>query len=54
MAFHYKFHVDGTLYEAKLVANGRNQLPGMDCDETFNPTIKLEMIHTIISLETSR
>ncbi|GJW70421.1 ribonuclease H-like domain-containing protein [Tanacetum coccineum] len=36
--FKHKFHVDGTLsrYKARLVANGRSQQQGIDCDETFS------------------
>ncbi|CAH1416754.1 unnamed protein product [Lactuca virosa] len=37
--FKQKFNVDGylSLYKARLVANGRSQQQGVDCDETFSP-----------------
>ena len=40
--FKQKFNVDGSLYryKARLVANGRSQQKGIDCDETFSPVVK--------------
>ncbi|GJU55501.1 ribonuclease H-like domain-containing protein [Tanacetum coccineum] len=54
--FKYKFQLDGSLsrYKARLVANGRNQQHGIDCDETFTPVVKLATIRTILSLVVSR
>ncbi|GKD20315.1 ribonuclease H-like domain-containing protein [Tanacetum coccineum] len=37
--FKHKFNADGSLsrYKARLVANGRSQQQGINCDETFSP-----------------
>nr|GEV91662.1 putative retrotransposon protein [Tanacetum cinerariifolium] len=50
--FKHKFHVDGSLsrYKAHLVANGRSQRQGIDCDETFSLVVKPVIIHTVLSL----
>ncbi|GKA93094.1 ribonuclease H-like domain-containing protein [Tanacetum coccineum] len=39
--FKHKFNEDGSLsrYKARLVANGRSQQQGIDCDETFSRTV---------------
>ncbi|XP_071712682.1 uncharacterized mitochondrial protein AtMg00810-like [Rutidosis leptorrhynchoides] len=44
----HKFNADGNLsrYKALLVANGRSQQIGVDCDETFSPVVKQETIRT--------
>ncbi|GJS13341.1 putative reverse transcriptase domain-containing protein [Tanacetum coccineum] len=54
--FRHKFHADGSLsrYKARLVANGRMQQLGIDCDETFSLVVKPETIHTVLSLVVSR
>ncbi|GJU77538.1 ribonuclease H-like domain-containing protein [Tanacetum coccineum] len=54
--FKHKFHADGSLsrYKACLVANGRSQIEGIDCDETFSPVVKPATIHTVLSLALSR
>ena len=41
-------------YKARLVANGRSQQQGIDCDETFSPVVKPATIRTILSLAISR
>ncbi|GJR52184.1 RNA-directed DNA polymerase, eukaryota [Tanacetum coccineum] len=53
--FKHKFHVDGTLsrYKARLVANGRSQQQGIDCDETFSLVVKPATIRTVLSLSFS-
>nr|GEY63886.1 ribonuclease H-like domain-containing protein [Tanacetum cinerariifolium] len=40
--FRHKYHVDGSLsrYETRLVANGRTQHVGIDCDDTFSLVVK--------------
>ncbi|GJZ23081.1 ribonuclease H-like domain-containing protein [Tanacetum coccineum] len=54
--FRHKFHVDGSLrrYKDRLIANGRSQQQGIDCDETFSPVVKPATIHTVLSLAISR
>ncbi|GJT80375.1 ribonuclease H-like domain-containing protein [Tanacetum coccineum] len=54
--FKHKFHADGSLsrYKARLVANGRSQQQGIDCDETFSPVVKPATIRTVLSLSVSR
>ncbi|GJY75385.1 ribonuclease H-like domain-containing protein [Tanacetum coccineum] len=49
--FRHKYHVDGSLsmYKARLVANGRSQQFGVDCDDTFSH-VKLATIRTVLSL----
>ena len=37
-----------------LVANGRSQQQGVDCDETFSPVVKPATIRTVLSLAVSR
>ncbi|XP_071728704.1 uncharacterized mitochondrial protein AtMg00810-like [Rutidosis leptorrhynchoides] len=41
-------------YKARLVANGRSQQVGIDCDETFSPIVKPATIRTVLSLSISR
>ncbi|GJY10948.1 ribonuclease H-like domain-containing protein [Tanacetum coccineum] len=54
--FKHKFNADGSLsrYKARLVANGRSQQQGIDCDETFSPVVKPATIRTVMSLAVSR
>nr|GEU58157.1 ribonuclease H-like domain-containing protein [Tanacetum cinerariifolium] len=54
--YKYKYNVDGSLsqYKARLVANGRSQQQGIDCDETFSPVVKPATIRTVLSLVVSR
>ncbi|GJU41783.1 ribonuclease H-like domain-containing protein [Tanacetum coccineum] len=46
----------GTLsrYKARLVANGRSQQHGIDCDKTFSLVVKPATIRTVLSLAVSR
>nr|GEX11723.1 ribonuclease H-like domain-containing protein [Tanacetum cinerariifolium] len=41
-------------YKARLVANGRTQQQGIDCDEAFSPVAKPATIRTVLSLVVSR
>lgn len=52
----HKFNADGSLgrYKPQLVANGRSQQQGIDCDETFSPVVKPASIRTVLSLAISR
>ncbi|XP_071686916.1 uncharacterized protein [Rutidosis leptorrhynchoides] len=54
--FKHKFNADGTLsrYKARLVANGRSQHIGIDCEETFSPVVKPTTIRTVLSLALSQ
>ncbi|GKD08397.1 ribonuclease H-like domain-containing protein [Tanacetum coccineum] len=54
--FKHKFNADGSLsmYKARLVANGRSQQQGIDCDETFSSVVKPATIRTVLSLAVSR
>ncbi|GJT39133.1 ribonuclease H-like domain-containing protein [Tanacetum coccineum] len=50
--YKHKYNDDGSLsrYKARLVANGRSQQQGIDCDETFSPVVKPATIQTVLSL----
>ncbi|GJT87850.1 ribonuclease H-like domain-containing protein [Tanacetum coccineum] len=54
--FQHKYHADGSLtkYKARLVANGRSQQFGVDCDDTFSPFVKSATVRTVLSLALSR
>nr|GEX27457.1 LTR Gag-Pol-polymerase 3 [Tanacetum cinerariifolium] len=39
-----------TRYKARLVANGRSQQFGVDCDDTFSPVVKPATIRTVLGL----
>nr|GEY64301.1 hypothetical protein [Tanacetum cinerariifolium] len=41
------------MYKDHLVANGRSQQQGIDCDETFSLVVKPATIHTVLSLAVS-
>ncbi|GJT23984.1 ribonuclease H-like domain-containing protein [Tanacetum coccineum] len=53
---YHKYHANGSLsrYKARLVANGRSQQYGVNCDDTFSPVVKLATIRTVLSLTLSR
>jgi len=54
--FRHKFGPDGKLsrYKARLVANGKSQEIGIDCDETFSPVVKPATIRLVLELSLSR
>ncbi|GJZ68238.1 ribonuclease H-like domain-containing protein [Tanacetum coccineum] len=54
--FRHKYHVDGSLsrYKARLVANGRSQQFGVDCDDTFSLVVKPAIVRMVLSLTLSR
>ncbi|GKD58046.1 ribonuclease H-like domain-containing protein [Tanacetum coccineum] len=54
--YKHKYNADGSLnrYNARLVANGRSQQQGIDCNETFSPVVKPATIRTVLSFAVSR
>nr|GFA04861.1 ribonuclease H-like domain-containing protein [Tanacetum cinerariifolium] len=54
--YKHKYNADGSLnwYKARLVANGRSQQQGIDCDGTFSHVVKPATIRTVLSLAVSR
>lgn len=46
----HKFNADGTIrcHKSRLVANGKSQQQGIDCDETFSPVVKPATIRTVL------
>nr|GEY93275.1 ribonuclease H-like domain-containing protein [Tanacetum cinerariifolium] len=54
--YKHKYNADGSLsrYKTRLVANGRSQQQGIDCDETFSPVVKPAIIRTVLSLAVSQ
>jgi hypothetical protein len=53
--FRHKFNSDGSLahYKARWVCRGYSQQHGIDYDETFSPVVKLNTIHTVLSIAVS-
>ena len=53
--FKKKHNADDSLsrYKVRLVANGRSQRHGIDCDETFSLVVKPATIRTVLSLDLS-
>ncbi|GJY92769.1 ribonuclease H-like domain-containing protein [Tanacetum coccineum] len=49
----WQFKMDDK-YKAHLVANGRSQQFGVDCDDTFSPVVIPATIHMVLSLALSR
>jgi hypothetical protein len=41
-------------YKARLVGEGRSQVAGLDCDETFSPLVKSATIRTILTIALSK
>ena len=50
--FRVKTNSDGSFerYKARLIADGKSQHAGIDCDETFSPVFKPATIRIILSL----
>ncbi|CAE6128258.1 unnamed protein product [Arabidopsis arenosa] len=54
--FRHKFDADGKLsrYKARLVANGKSQQLGIDCDDTFSPVVKPATIRAVLHVALAR
>lgn len=54
--YRHKFNADGTIsrHKSRLVANGKSQQPGIDCNETFSPVVKPATIRTVLNVATAR
>ncbi|GJV74485.1 ribonuclease H-like domain-containing protein [Tanacetum coccineum] len=50
----FNFHFPIFRYKACLVANGRSQQYGVNCDDTFSPVVKSATIRTVLSLALSQ
>ncbi|EMD35852.1 hypothetical protein CERSUDRAFT_27462, partial [Gelatoporia subvermispora B] len=37
-------------FKARLVAQGFSQIPGVDYNDTFSPTVRLDALHAILHL----
>jgi hypothetical protein len=51
-----KKNSDGSFerYKARLVGDGRSQVAGVDCDETFSPVVKPATIRTVLTIALSK
>jgi hypothetical protein len=54
--FRHKKNSDGSFerYKARLVGDGRSQVAGVDCDETFSPVVKPATIRTVLTIALSK
>lgn len=54
--FRHKMKSNGCFerYKARLVGDGRSQIIGVDCDETFRPVDKLAIICTVLTIALSK
>jgi len=54
--FRHKKNYDGTFerYKARLVGDGRSQVAGVDCDETFSLVVKPATIRTMLTIALSK
>ena len=52
----HKFDAEGILrrHKSRLVANGKSQQPGIDCDETFSPVVKPATSRLVLDLALSK
>ncbi|CAJ2647961.1 unnamed protein product [Trifolium pratense] len=54
--FRHKKNSDGSFerYKARLVGDGRSQVAGVDCDETFSPVVKPATIRIVLTIALSK
>ena len=54
--YRHKFNAYGTLrcHKSRLVANGKSQQQGIDCDETFSPVVKTATIRIVLHVALAR
>jgi len=54
--FRHKHNSDGSFewHKVHLVGDGRSQMKGVDCDETFNPIVKSTTIQIVLSIALSQ
>jgi len=54
--FRHKHKSDGSFerHKARLVGDGRSQMKGVDCDETFSPVVKSATIRIVLSIALSQ
>lgn len=54
--FNKKYKANGSFdrYKTRLVANNKSERPGIDCDGTFSPIVKLDTIRSILNITVSR
>ncbi len=50
--FRVKYTPTGQIdkFKARLVAQGFSQVPGIDFNEVFSPTLKLDSLHTMLAI----
>ena len=50
--FRVKYHPDGSVarYKARLVAQEYSQIPGIDFNETFPPTVRRESLRIFLAI----
>jgi len=53
--FKHKKNSNGSFerYKARLICDGRSQVAGVDCDETFSPVVKPATIRTVLAIALS-
>ena len=52
----HKFDAEGILrrHKSRLLANGKSQQPGIDCDETFSPVVKPATSRLVLDVALSK
>ncbi|CAA7043620.1 unnamed protein product [Microthlaspi erraticum] len=54
--YRHKFDAGGKLarHKARLLANGKSQQSGVDCDDRFSPVVKPGTIHAVLDVATAK